>query len=88
MKWNNNMTVYADRGEVVQSPQEETYALAEEMAFLDNIRAGLTLQSLRNTTLLAQAAIEPMQRFPEFREIFHSLVAEYAKTASDIIQWR
>ena len=68
-KRNVTITVYTGNEAGVQyySPQDEMMAVAELYAFEDNLRAGLTMQAIRNTTLLAQAALEPMGLIDGFK---------------------
>lgn len=83
--YNQKPSIYDDDNRYLPI-QQEMYENAQLVAFADMLHAGYTNQAIRNTTLLAQAAIEPMRQFPEFRPEFHSLVKEYADFARRIIR--
>ena len=66
--------------------KEQSYEVAEYKAFYDTLQTGLTDEVIAHTLHLASNAMEGINRFPDFREVFVDEVREYAYHAMSIVK--
>lgn len=70
---------------VTTSWTDTAYALAENAAFADKLRAGLACKVMSNTAMLAEAADKYSQISPGERDAFSFIVRAYAVSAMERI---